>query len=133
MVYRHLNLGANLHVGIYQGIQSLYPPAAHRVLNRRQPQIAVTLADLFEDARDISHGLILDALSELQHRGGVTKAALRTKIPYPQRPLQDERPAHQLPPNCHKALVRQRTFIRLRDPLENLLLTVRGINGSGSL
>jgi hypothetical protein len=54
----------------------------------------------------------------------MTEAAAWAEISDSQRPFQDERAAHQFPPNCSQALLRQWSLVGFNNPCQDLLFPV---------
>ena len=120
----HIKFRANHHVRFDKRVKRLNDRSARAILNRHNTNIAVPLAHFLEYAANIHHGLIVNALPEFQNSRAMTETSRRPKVRDPQRPLQRERPAHQLAPYRLYALIRQRPFIRRQHFFKHRLFAV---------
>ncbi|MBA7545983.1 hypothetical protein ES705_38365 [subsurface metagenome] len=83
MTNLHQDLGTDLHIRIYQGIERFYNAAAHGIFYRHKAQVAMSFADFFEDTFDICHRFVFDTLAELKHRRGMAETAAGAEIGNP--------------------------------------------------
>ena len=124
----HVYFAADHDVGFDEGIERFSDAAACGVFDWDDAEVAVGLADFFEDSADVGKSFVLDALAEFDHCGGVAEASLRAEIRDSKGAFQDKRTAHEFTPDGDECFVRERAFVCFCNFIENGFFTVGGVD-----